>query len=289
MGDSKETSLAGKIQKDLEDSGLGSEMNAVKILIDNGWDCTPSYYFRDQDSKKLRELDILAARKWHDENPVRHVEFNLAVEVKKSGQPWVSLAKPFEGVYDPYPTVLPHHGNFREIPLNESQLCAEIGWIGYGVHQAFRSNKKHGVIDYKDFGWRSAAFSACKCAAALKARYYTRPKPSTFSRRRKYMSPQRNMLGDSSWSVYVHRPVVILDGRLFRGWLAPNGSIKSKEVSLAPTLVHFDISDAVRSHFLVDLVTLQGLNEYLFRLEEIGSEMDRFMEANSPFLHNRNE
>ncbi len=52
--------LEKKIVDDLEKSGFGTEMRALKIFLDAGWTCQGSPSFYDKDNHQTREFDLQA-------------------------------------------------------------------------------------------------------------------------------------------------------------------------------------------------------------------------------------
>jgi len=59
------------------------------------------------------------------------------------------------------------------------------------------------------------------------------------------------------------QPLVILDGILVAAELADSGEIQLEEISSVPFQFEFRTKNYHRSHYRVDLVTIDGLEEYL--------------------------
>ena len=75
-----------KIIKDLEKSGFGSEMRAIREFLSRKWDCTGNFSYFDKDAQISREGDLHASRLKSKDLGSQNVifRFHIAGEVKKS-------------------------------------------------------------------------------------------------------------------------------------------------------------------------------------------------------------
>jgi hypothetical protein len=246
--------LKRKIVKDLQKAGLGSEMKALKIFQEQGWKSELGRGYFDRDENKTREIDISA---YHPDNlKVKgkvcvYNFFHICAEVKKSEKPWIVFSSE-------------SHPLFRSCAWNNIIACINLpvaaakltdylrrqsllglkGWEGSGIHEAFKDPSSRSR-------WYSAFIAACKASEdEYENSKSDGPKVS------------RNILKNST-EFSFHQPVVILDGILATAELSQTGDFVIEEVDSAPFRFDFKTRNYTRDSYRVDLVTLEGLSDYL--------------------------
>ena len=132
-----------KIIKDLQKSGFGSEMRAIREFLSRKWYCTGNFSYFDKDAQISREGDLHASRRRLKDLGSRNYVifwFHIAGEVKKSDNPWIVFKQPIREVRvtDAYNNLIFFkHLPFSYVnlvePLTEHSLPATIEWEGYGL------------------------------------------------------------------------------------------------------------------------------------------------------------
>ena len=251
-----EKDLKTKIAEDIQKSGFGSEMKALKILRAAGWTATGLAYYTDLESNSTRETDIKAHLCIYDETKDDKDSsftsfFGLSIEVKKTEKPWV--------VFKEQPTysfeVLEGHRSLyfvdglnpklpNGIPgtIQKSGLAKEIGWFGNGLHESFKSPDQSSR-------WYSAFVSVCKASEeALKENSWTVDKVKH---------------SDQTPYLWFNKPLIVIDGNLFSATLDEKTELVITEEEMCSVKFVFKNEHYTRGEYFVDLVTLSALNKYL--------------------------
>ncbi|HZE58615.1 MAG TPA: hypothetical protein VE031_12225 [Chthoniobacterales bacterium] len=248
--------LREKLLRDLEKSGFAAEMHAIQAIRHAGWQCSGSGSYFDRDESITRTIDVTAykvARNSEVGAGEVAFEYHLFVEVKKAERPWVVFRqredpKKIGDAWDnPYFT---HNectslGNLTPI-LRQHSIRARLGWIGYGVHEAFKPPHDAGR-------WYSAAVTSCKAA-------YDYVRHDSF----KYLKQS----GHGMTFLAITHPVVIVDGPLISAELIGDGKPSLEEVSFAPFAFGFSTARYEAATYRVDLVTKDSIAAYLNILQE---------------------
>jgi hypothetical protein len=214
------------------------------MLRSAGWYATATNYYFDQDEQRTREVDLYACIS-HDEVVGRVpvlTWYMLNVEVKKTERPWVILGAPIDehAFADGWNSVIAV-GNSPATPLDVAQvlestsLARELGWVGHGIHEAF---KRPG----QPSRWYPAFVSVCKAAE---------------------QTLELNSLDEPSvWMVLI-RPLVVVDGELF--YARPDSAGRLGLEFTEQAVIHFEFRSAKyqRRGYLVDVVRLDALPGYL--------------------------
>jgi len=247
--------LLEKVRADIEKTGFGSEMHAMKVFLDAGWGCKPGKGYFDQDEQKTREIDLAVHRSVHDWTESSNIlfEYHVLAEVRKSERPWIVFT------HDVSPTLGEGWSNpsiYRNLPCSASEispLLAEtstrrgIPWMGYGVHEAFKNPNEPSR-------WYSAAVHACKaCADDLTHEAYSDETLKGFG---------------SGTFLVLSNPIVILDGTLIRAWLDSGAQLQLEEIELAPLEFDFRTRNLKHDSYRLDIVTLNGLSSFIDRTNE---------------------
>jgi hypothetical protein len=257
--------LKNRVIADLDKSGFGSEMRAVRALLDCKWRAKGGSAYFDEDEQKTREYDVDAYRtliyKLTTEKTISNF-FHIIAEVKKSDKPWVVIKSPtinkFESTdawnnlifYDYLPVGRQDLTGY----LSRDSLVQYTKWKGLGIHESFKPPDTSSR-------WYSAFVSVCKAAEYVLKTESWELKENASERTRPDLSQQ------SAYFVFV-QPVVILDGILLSSELGQDGSIVLEEIQAAPFEFRFRSARYDRSSsYRVDLITLKGLGEYITRCQ----------------------
>lgn len=254
--------LRAKLIQDLESSGFGSEMRAIKVFTGRQWYTEGGYYYFDKDHRQTREIDISAYKFADGPLPNGHrfrCWYHVVGEVKKSEKAWVI----FNGS-----TELHHRidawNNLVEMPglpfsksilvddFSRNSLVSKLGWKGYGIHESFKKPDAPSR-------WYSSFIGASKAAQhVFQANVDSEP-------------AENALIGDLTCTFV--KPVVIFDGPLMAATLSDNGAINIEEVEFAPFAFPFWSEAYEERSYLVDVVRLSSLNEYLEISEQRQSDI----------------
>jgi hypothetical protein len=246
-----------RIIEDLEKSGFSSELRAIRTFMSNGWGCTGLASYIDLDKDLVTGVDLIA---WKD-NFVRlknlryGVQFNINAEVKKSEKPWVIFKEMSAHVTDDYLNNLiymcgltPYH--FRQ-SMSADSVYTRLEWRGHGIHESFKE---------PDVPSRSypAFVNVCKSSE-------TRLDACTayYKEREQYAEKSNNPDPYKERVVILVKPIVILDGTLIAAGVSDAGEVLIEEIKFAPLEFHYKSKHCVKGHYLVDVVTLEALQEYI--------------------------
>jgi len=242
-----------QIINDLKKTGFVSEMHAMKGFLLRNWHTSGGRYYFDLDENKTCEIDLSAYNALIDKNNAGTVTvrtfFNIIAEVKKTDNPWVvfknnpqqkwMLAEGWNGIVhcDGLPG---SRKNLTEILLNSS-LGVELGWLGYGIHESFKEPNQFS-------SWYKALVKVAKAAEdVLKA----------------------NSSGEHEYPYfYFVKPVIIVDGILMSAVIADDASIKLEKINAAVMSFGYSTTNYKRNYYMVDVVTLEYLPDYIKFCEE---------------------
>lgn len=246
------TELEEKIREDLAKAGMLSELRARKIFADAGWSVRgPGAYF-DREEKKSREGDFYAISALSNSiagSPPLHTEFTVVAEVKKSERPWVVFKRPLEEFERGCAwnnliarINLPCEPSALAPSLVKHSLLQNLGWEGAGIHESFKSPDQPSK-------WYSAFVSSLKWASHMRDEY-----PNSEEIRKDDVD---------SVEFYFFQPLVVLDGRMFSAELDSNSQIAISEIQSAAFTFDYASKVYTKDSFRVDLVTVDGLAEYI--------------------------
>ena len=248
-----------KIKQDLLKSGLGSELKAGQIFQENGWSISSGGAYYDKDQGKSREIDIVAHRNDHIEYNGKTVIYNTVLihaEVKKTEKPWV--------VFKSYPSAhfdscawnniisainLPTTATKFAASLMPHSLIKKNGWIGTGIHEAFKSPDAPSR-------WYGAFLSAIKSGVD----YYDTNSPDA--------DKVTDNIIENPTEIEFIQPLVVLDGKLISAELSSNNEMILEEINSAAFRFEYKTKEYQNSNYRVDVVTLDGLKEYLLLAEK---------------------
>lgn len=248
------STLEDRIRADLSKAGMLSELLAQKTFDNAGWNVSgPGAYF-DREEEKSREGDFYATRVLSaDEKGAAsvHCEFSVVAEVKKSERPWVVFKRDL-AAYDRgcgwnnlIARINMPCSSSKFFPcISEFSLLNVVGWEGAGVHESFKSPDQPSK-------WYSAFVSSLKWASQL----------------RDEIGPDsgeiQKDLKSNPTEFYFFQPLVVLDGLLFCAEVDEHSQIQISKIASAPFRFSYESKSYERSSFRVDLVTIDGLPEYI--------------------------
>jgi len=251
--------LEARLKKDLEKSGFGSEMLASRRAVEAGFHIVGGDAFLDLDEERIRETDVSAWRGWTcrlDDESVALLSVFLSMEVKKSKQPWIVFSRADHprfggesGRHLIYASNLPADLFAIRSAVQTDSVRQRAGWVGTGVHEAFKKPSESSR-------WYRSCITACKAAESAMRREASAEDPR---------GSTADDLRQSATFFLISRPVVVLDGRLFRAGLGANAEIELNECQEAAFEFRFQSAHCQEGHYDVDLVTLRGLPNYLQR------------------------
>lgn len=165
----KET-MHKEVINDLKKTGFASEMQAMKAFISQNWKTSGNRCYFDLDENKTCEIDLYAYHVLMEksgEDITTQSFFNVIAEVKKTDKPWVVFRENSQRnwrLQEGWTSVIYCDGlsdsrdqaNLTQILLS-SGLGIELGWFGYGIHEAFKSPDKSS-------SWYQALVKASKAA-----------------------------------------------------------------------------------------------------------------------------
>ncbi len=268
-----DTILRDKIIKDLEKTGFGSEMRAIREFLKRNWNCTGNFSYFDKDAQISREGDLHASRR-----RLRNIDmpkavifwFHIVGEVKKSESPWVVFKEDLSSKSDLWTTdtwqnlTYYHHLPCYASDLNEyitqDSLLTRLRWARYGVHESFKNPDKLSR-------WYSSFVSTCKASEHVLA--------SESSGKDSEREKTSDVFKDPPYLLFV-MPVVILDGPLFSAEITDAGDIHIKEIEAAPFKFHFRNMNYDRRYYRLDLVKLSALGKYI---DSCNSRQDKIFQA----------
>jgi hypothetical protein len=246
--------LRKKVIADLDKTGFGSEMRAIKVFSQNRWMTSGASSYYDLDSNVTREIDIkahISKRETLDNGKKVDCFYQIVAEVKKTTYPWIVFKShinwDFELV-DAWQNLI-FHVNLPGEPaafvksISDPSLPATLGWKGSVIHEGFKEPTAPSR-------WYPAFLAACKAAeATLEANSWPVNAKDNESK--------------SSIHLFFVKPLVIFDGILISAELTDTGEVLINEIDTAPFHFSYQSSHYNRSHYSVDLVKLSALNDYL--------------------------
>jgi len=254
-----ESEVKKELINDLKKTGFVSEMLAMKTFVARKWRTSGSRGYFDLDENKTCEIDLYAYHtlleyKSGTKDVSAHSFFSIVAEVKKTQRPWIifrenpqnnwRLQEGWSGLI--YLDGVSQSKSTK--PLTDVLLTSgwgyNLGWFGYGIHEAFKFPEQGSQ-------WYKALVKSCKAGEdVLKA----------------------NSGGTHSYPyLFFVKPAIILDGELMSAHLDENANIEIETIKAA--MVDFDFSTQNynknnKTRYAVDVISLKYLDQYLEFSEE---------------------
>ena len=246
--------LHDKILADLDKTGFGSEMRAIKVFSESRWLVNGSQSYYDLDSSITREIDIKAYTSINESlsnGKTVSCFYEIVAEVKKQSVPWIVFKSHTYWDFqlgDAWSNLI-FHDNLPESTsvfvdtISDSSLGKKLGWKGASIHEGF----KDPTVPSR---WYSAFIAACKAAEnSLEANTYK--------------SDKSNEELNKSIHLFFVKPVVIFDGILISAELTDSGDILLNEIDSAPFNFSYRSPKYNRRYYHVDVVRLSALKDYI--------------------------
>jgi|ERR1051325_321411 hypothetical protein len=249
--------LEKKLIEDLEKSGFSSELRAIRTFLSCEWGCTGFANYFDLDEEKIRGVDLLAIQASEEvlSNGVFvRAEFLIVGEVKKSQKPWILFKENRHYIIDDYVNNLVYlcdprpPYSFKDAMAQDS-LYKKFGWTAYGIHESFKDPDAQ-ARSY------SALITVSKAAESILETY-----SAAYKEQEQHAKDSGEKLTERI--LQFVKPIIILDGLLVAASLKENGEIALEEVKYAPIEFHFKSKGCRKGTYLVDIVTLDNLKEYI--------------------------
>lgn len=273
------SNIIKRLEEDARKTGFPSELRAARVLSSRGWTINGNSYFLDPVDKKAREIDIQAHKSKHlviDKKSGEEVKDDqegglfghpnhdlpigvwsfLSVEVKKSDKPWVVFASERGHSSDWGINLLCHKQNTQgllpfNMPVESHPSIRGEDFFGRTGYIAFSQPKQD---DSTFFG---AVVVAVKAALATHL----------------LASDHGEAWSETSTDLAFYTPAVVVDAPLFRAVLDGEKLVFS-ERGWIPYRLNFLLDDTTdrrtygRNTFIVDIVALERLDDYLRAHEE---------------------
>jgi len=261
-----------KVSREIQKTGLPTEIKATKILQDNGWSVFNEYPYLDREENKIRTLDIKATKGFLKSEKAKangsyeiDSDCELFIECKKSvKQSWV----------------------FHTPSLSESVIDFSIKRIGYDmtfdlskeIAKIFaKTNELAETEDHKKE--RSSIFS--KIPLTLKKMEYqiATTHQVVFGGKDDFNEAtmqvlkallhkdEEDKLAHSEPS-YQHRviPMVLFDGTIFKCYYGLNGELLTPKIEYVRYLAHGLPNQKIPA--LIDVMTINYFPKYLKLIEK---------------------
>lgn len=247
-------SLEARILEDLEKSGFGSELRAIRAFQEkpDQWNVTTSYPFTDLDEDKTREVDFVAhtaSSSTHPDGRNINTFYQLVGEVKKTEPPWVVLrgqhGMPMVDRWVNAYTAHELHCDSKKlgVAMSDNALLNKVGWLASGIHQSFKDPSAPSR-------WYAACLTACKATEhSLKANSEDKAGVSPYFGKNCYF--------------FLAKPLVVVDGPFYSAQITDAGEVKLEKIECACINFSYRTKAYVRSGYYVDMISLNYLPTYL--------------------------
>jgi hypothetical protein len=237
--------LIQNLLKDIKKTGYPTELKASNLFEKKDWKISENEYFIDEDEKKGREIDLHAHTNIYIKEPF-HIYFwsMLSVEIKKSKKPWVIFTSNKRMTDTGGYGLLNHMHNINKDFLSYKDIMkehpsSEFIRLGRTEHVAFTKNNNPQIF--------SAILSSVKASIE----------------QHRIAKEHKEAFNEESYDATFYSPVVLVDGKLFESYIDENNNIKLEESDHIVYSFNYVSPKYSNKQYLVDIVTLNGLNNYL--------------------------
>jgi hypothetical protein len=232
MSENKYQNIKNWIKK----NGYPFEMQVAKSFKKAGFEISQSVMFKDEESGKYRETDLIA----HETKNIKNVWFNISfiVECKKSNEkPWIVFknSEQYTLINKRYPVLISNNGQkliesiIKFSDFRSPLLFPEIKDSGYNIVTAFNSKS-------------DTAYSASQ--SVIKACEYLLKKSNESSKR--------------FCNLYV--PIIAIEGDLFESFLDSGNNIELQQVNSSSIISTKSFEE--QNSNLLRIVTSSYLDDY---------------------------
>jgi hypothetical protein len=250
-----------KIKNWIEQNGYPFEMIVAKSFKEAGFEISQSVLFKDEETGKYRETDIIA----HETKNIRNVWFNISfiVECKKSNEkPWIIFKnnEQYTLLNKKYPVLITKNGNIlidsiiRNSQYRSPLLFPPIKDSGYNIVTAFNTKS-------------DAAYAASQ--SVIKACEYLLSKSNESSKK--------------FCNLYV--PVIAIEGELYESYLNSDNKLELNEVD-SSSIISTKSFEENNSNY-IRIVSSKNLDDFTLKLrKEIDELLDKYSNQLEVTLHN---
>lgn len=202
-----------KVRRWLQGQGYPLEMWVARSFQEADYRVWQSEYYLDEDSKKMREIDVIARLEFPDQVEGKGICVTLVVECKVAPKPWVV----FLGSQEGYPlsifsalanragvNLLSNQKELTDLP-SDGLICGP-SYVAYAATVAFK-DRENG---------QDQAYRACMTVGKA-AKNYCRKEP---------------LSGAAEWATLTV-PIIVVDGSLFAARLEDSGNLEVHAVDRA--------------------------------------------------------
>jgi hypothetical protein len=228
-------------------NGYPLEMRVANLFQKKGFKVTQSIFYKDSDTQKLRELDVIAYLSHPFKDKV--LNFSFMIECKKStDKPWLifkneNLINYKLDRYKPFTTKNASHllNKFEgKIDSSLELLFPEIRKSGYNTVVAFKEIKDSAYSSYMNL------LKACK-----------------------YLTEKIDESIQNQCNFYV--PIIVVEGELYDVYLDSEDELKFKQVSHSSMMNTKVFSEGNSS--IVNIVSSYNLSDYI---DNLGTQVKLF-------------
>lgn len=238
-----------RIKKWINKGGFPFEMKVAKAFKEGGFQIGQSILFKDSETGKYRETDIIA----HVTKSVEKVWFNLTfvVECKKVvGKPWIVLKSDSE--YQTQKDKLPIFGS------NNAQLLIKK------IHSESKFRSPLLFPDLTNYGYNIVTAFSEKNDSSYSA-------SQSVIKATDYLVNKSNESNSKFCNIYI--PIIAIEGELYDGSLTSDNEIKLEEKSVSTFVSTKSFEENGLS--VLTVVTEKKLAEYI---KELKTECTNFFE-----------
>ncbi|MEG9329229.1 hypothetical protein V6B16_14915 [Salinimicrobium catena] len=245
----------------IEKNGYPFEMMVAKSFKKAGFEISQSVLFKDEETGKYRETDIIA----HESKNIEKVWFNISfiVECKKSNdKPWIIFKnnEQYTLLNKIYPVLITKNGNIlidsitKNSQFRSPLLFPEIKDSGYNIVTAFNSKS-------------DTAYSASQ--SVLKACEYLLRKSNDSDKR--------------FCNLYV--PIIAIEGELFESHMDSNNDLELNEVDYSSVISTKSFEEKNSNY--IRIVSSKNLDNFTLKLRnEVDELFDKYSNQLKITLHN---
>ena len=236
--------LLDRIYDEINKTGYPTELIVNEKFVLKQWSCTENEYYIDQDENKGREIDLKAHKciSCHDPEDI-FVWSMLSIEIKRSEKPWVIFTSNKKITDNGGYGFLNHHNNISNKILSYSEIM-----------------KKHPSYNFNRLG-RNEFIPFTKDNPQIFSALLSSTKSCIESHRAAF--DHKEAYTDTSFDIVFYSPLIVVNSRLFEAYLKDNDEINVAEVNHIVYGFNYASPNYASNQYLVDIVTLSGLDNYL--------------------------
>lgn len=230
-------------------TGFPSELIAEATLKKRNWDVSGNTYFIDQDENKGREIDLRAylCEQNTKIQPIVCVWLFLSIEIKKSEKPWVIFTSERSRFEKRFLDLLSHLHNDGGL-INTNLL-----------------KSKHPTLTSVRIG-RTSHISFSHDTSTIFGAVVGATKATIDEHRAAQRHGQK--WSKDSIDVVFYEPLVVIDGSLFECYLNEKQKMVVQKAKYIQYGLHYASPNYKAHQYMVDIVMLKYLDEYLSLREE---------------------